>query len=92
MSVCIRLARHGAKKRAFYRIVVADKRYSTKGRFLDQVGTYDPLPNPPQVDFKKEKLHEWIRRGALPSQTVAELMKRAGVAPGSRESPGGETT
>ena len=86
MSVTIRLARHGTKKHAFYRIVVADKRAPRGGRFIDQVGTFDPLPNPPRVDFKKEKLHEWIRRGALPSLTVSELMKRAGVAPGSSES------
>jgi small subunit ribosomal protein S16 len=92
MSVCIRLARHGTKKRAFYRIVVADRRAPRGGRFIEQVGTYDPLPNPPLVDFKKEKLHDWIRRGALPSQTVAQLMKRAGVATGSRQSPGGETS
>lgn len=91
MSVRIRLARRGMKKKAFYRIVVADKRAPNGGRFIDQVGIYDPLPNPPLVDFKKEKLHEWIRRGALPSQTVSQLMKRAGVVPG-RESPGGETT
>ena len=82
MSVVIRLARRGMKKKAFYRIVVADKRKPRGGRFIDQVGIYDPLPEPPLVDFKKEKLHEWIRRGALPSQTVSQLMKRAGVAPG----------
>jgi small subunit ribosomal protein S16 len=92
MSVTIRLARHGTKKHAFYRIVVADKRSPRGGRFIDQVGTYDPLPNPPRVDFKKEKLHEWIRRGALPSQTVSELMKRAGVASGLTESPGREAS
>ena len=60
----------------------ADKRAPKEGRTIDQVGTYDPLPNPPVVDFKKEKLHEWMRRGALPSQTVAQLIKRAGIAPG----------
>jgi small subunit ribosomal protein S16 len=92
MSVTIRLARHGTKKRPFYRIIVADRRSPREGRFIEQVGTYDPLPNPPQVDFKKEKLHEWLRRGALPSQTVAQLIKRAGVAPQPRESSGGETT
>lgn len=92
MSVTIRLARHGTKKHAFYRIVVADKRAPRGGRFVDQVGTYDPHPNPPRVDFKKEKLHEWIRRGALPSQTVSELIKRAGIAPGSTGSPGREAS
>jgi len=63
MSVTIRLARRGTKKHAFYRIVVADKRAPRGGRTIDQVGTYDPLPNPPVVDFKKEKLHEWIDVG-----------------------------
>jgi small subunit ribosomal protein S16 len=92
MSAVIRLARKGTKKRAFYRIVVADKRAPRGGRFIDQVGTYDPMPNPPVIDFKKERLHEWIRRGALPSLTVAQLIKRAGIAPDSRESPGGETS
>ena len=79
MSVTIRLARRGTKKNAFYRIVVADKRAPRSGRFVEQVGTYDPLPDPPRIDFKKEKLHEWMRRGALPSQTVAQLIKRAGI-------------
>jgi len=92
MSVTIRLARHGTKKQAFYRIVVADKRAPRGGRFIDQVGTYDPLPKPERVDFKKEKLHQWIRRGALPSQTVSELMKRAGVAPAASGSPGREAS
>ena len=91
MSVTIRLARRGTKKQAFYRIVVADKAAPRGGRFVDQVGTYDPVPNPPRVDFKKEKLHEWIRRGALPSHTVAQLIKRAGIAPVSHERSGGET-
>ncbi len=93
MSVTIRLARRGAKKRPFYRIVVADGRAPRGGRFVDQVGTYDPLPTPPTVDFKKERLHHWIRRGARPSQTVAQLIRRAGVAPESRdEGLGGETS
>ena len=93
MSVVIRLARRGAKKQAFYRIVIADKRAARGGRFIDQVGTYDPLPEPPRIDIKTEKLHEWIRRGALPSQTVAQLIKKAGIMPESpREGPGGETS
>ena len=83
MPTTIRLARHGAKKNPLYRIVVADSRAPRDGRRLDQVGTYDPLPNPPRVDFKKEKLHEWLSRGALPSQTVAQLIKKAGIVPES---------
>jgi small subunit ribosomal protein S16 len=93
MSVTIRLARHGTKKHAFYRIVAADKRAPRGGRFIEQVGIYDPLPDPPRIDFKKEKLHEWMRRGALPSQTVAQLIKRAGIATsGSQGGPGGEVS
>ena len=91
MGLVIRLRRHGAKKRPFYRIVVADSRSPRDGRYVDQVGTYDPVPNPPRVDFKKEKLHEWMRRGALPSQTVAQLIKRAGITPVTHERHGGET-
>lgn len=92
MSAVIRLARKGTKKRAFYRIVVADKRAPRGGRFIEQIGIYDPLVEPPVVDFKKEKLHDWMRRGALPSQTVAQLIKRAGIAPEPSESSGGETS
>ena len=90
MSVAIRLTRRGTKKHAFYRIVVADRRAPRDGRFIEQVGIYDPLADPPRVDFKKEKFHEWVRRGAIPSQTVAQLMKRAGIASGSSGGPGGE--
>ncbi len=80
MPTTIRLSRHGAKKRPFYRIVVADSRAPRDGRRLDEIGTYDPAHNPPRVSFQEEKLAEWLRRGARPSVTVAQLIKRSGLA------------
>ncbi len=79
--VKIRLARHGAKKKPFYRIVVADSRAPRDGRFIDQVGFYDPTKNPSVVEIKKEKIEKWLQRGAQPTETVAQLIKRAGLGP-----------
>jgi small subunit ribosomal protein S16 len=79
--VKIRLARHGAKKKPFYRIVVTDSRSPRDGRFIDQVGFYDPTKNPAVVEIKKEKIEKWLQRGAQPTETVAQLIKRAGLAP-----------
>jgi small subunit ribosomal protein S16 len=81
MAATIRLSRHGAKKRPFYRIIVTDSRAPRDGRRLDQVGTYDPTQNPARVVFQQDKLEHWLRRGARPSLTVSQLMKRSGVAP-----------
>ena len=81
MAVTIRMARHGAKKRPFYRIIVTDSRAPRDGRRLDQVGTYDPTQNPARVVFQQEKLEHWLRRGARPSLTVSQLMKRSGIVP-----------
>lgn len=81
MATTIRLARHGAKKHPFYRIIVTDSRAPRDGRRLDQVGTYDPTQNPSVAVFQQEKLAEWLRRGARPSLTVAQLMKRSGLTP-----------
>lgn len=80
MATTIRMARHGAKKHPFYRIIVTDSRAPRNGRRLDQVGTYDPSQNPPRVQFQEEKLTQWLRRGARPSLTVAQLIKRSGIA------------
>ena len=85
MSTTIRLSRHGAKKNPFYRIIVTDTRAPRDGRRLDQIGTYDPLMNPAQVKIHEEKLALWLRRGARPSQTVAQLIKRSGL--GTRATP-----
>lgn len=76
MAVKIRLARHGAKKRPYYRIVVADSRCRRDGRFIDQIGRYDPCVDPALVEFDEEKLDKWISCGAQPTDTVASLIKR----------------
>jgi small subunit ribosomal protein S16 len=81
MSVTIRLSRHGAKKRPFYRIVVADSRYPTDGRYVELVGTYDPKADPPKVQVQHEKLARWLSRGAKPTSTVASLLKRTPAPP-----------
>ena len=80
--VKIRLARHGAKKNPFYRIVVADSRSPRDGRFIEQIGTYDPLKEPAMVQIKKEKLDKWLQHGAQPTETVARLIKKVGQAAG----------
>ncbi|MFP6625983.1 MAG: 30S ribosomal protein S16 [Deltaproteobacteria bacterium] len=79
MSVTIRLARHGSKKRPYYRIVVADNRAPRDGRNLGQVGTYDPLKDPAEVRLDEEKITSWLKKGAKPSATVASLLKKASI-------------
>lgn len=79
MSTAIRLSRHGAKKRPFYRIIVTDSRAPRDGRRLDQIGTYDPSQNPSRVVIKADKLTHWLQRGAQPSLTVRQLLKRNGL-------------
>ncbi len=78
MAVKIRLARHGAKKRPFYRIVVADSKFPRDGRFLETVGTYNPLPDPTEVSLKEERIKYWMDQGAIPSNTVKSLLKKEG--------------
>jgi small subunit ribosomal protein S16 len=78
MSVKIRLARHGAKKRPFYRIVVADSKSPRDGRFLENVGTYNPLPDPAEVVLKQERIKYWIDQGAIITDTVKSLLKKEG--------------
>ncbi len=75
MALKIRLARLGAKKKPFYRIVVADIEAKRDGRFLDIVGIYDPNQNPAKVELKKEAIEAWIAKGAKPTETVASLIK-----------------
>jgi len=79
--VKIRLARHGARKKPFYRIVVADSRSPRDGRFIDQLGFYDPTQNPAVVQLKKDRLAKWLQEGAQPTDTVAQLIKKAGREP-----------
>ena len=76
MSVTIRISRHGTKKRPFYRNVVSDRRYPRDGRYIEQVGTYDPNAAG-GVKLNGEKIDTWIKQGAKPSQTVSELIKKA---------------
>ena len=80
MSVTIRLTRGGGKKVPFYRVVAADRRSPRDGRFIEQLGVYDPLRTPPEVRIDSERLQHWLSVGAVPSQTVGELisgLKRA---------------
>ena len=77
MAVKIRLARHGAKKRPYYRIVVADARCPRDGKFIEEVGRYNPCANPTMVQFDLEKVDQWIKNGAQPTYTVARLLKNA---------------
>ena len=79
MSVKIRLARHGAKKRPHYRIVVADSESPRDGRFLENVGTYNPLVDPAEVSLKQERIKYWIDQGAIPTDTVKSLLKKEGL-------------
>jgi small subunit ribosomal protein S16 len=76
MSVTIRMSRHGAKKKPFYRIVVSDRRYPRDGRYIEQVGTYDPRAKTGGVKLDQDKINSWIKKGAKPSQTDSELIKK----------------
>jgi len=76
MSVTIRLSSHGAKKRPFYRIVVSDRRFPRDGRYIEQVGTYDPNATSGGLKLNRDKIETWIKKGAKPSQTVSELIKK----------------
>lgn len=79
MAVSIRLARRGNKKRPFYRIVVADKQAPRDGKFLEVVGTYNPLVDPPLVTLESEKIESWLAKGAIPSATVKDILKKAAL-------------
>lgn len=76
MAVVIRMKRAGAKKRPFYRVVVADSRYPRDGRYIEQLGYYDPLTNPATFQVDAGKFEQWIRRGALPSESVSVMMAK----------------
>ncbi len=78
MAVKIRLARHGAKKRPYYRIVVANAQARRDGRFIEEVGRYNPCVEPAFVKFDEERLDYWIKCGAQPTDTVARLIKNYG--------------
>ncbi len=77
--VKIRLRRMGAKKSPFYRIIVADSRYPRDGRFIEEIGTYNPLTNPAEVTVDVDRAQAWIKTGAQPTDTVRALLKKAGA-------------
>ena len=79
MAVKIRLRRMGAKKAPFYRIVVADSRYPRDGRFIEEIGTYNPLADPSEVTIEADKAKAWIANGAQPTDTVKALFKKEGI-------------
>ena len=79
MAVKIRLRRMGAKKAPFYRIVVADSRYPRDGRFIEEIGCYDPTKEPSVVSVDGEKAKSWIANGAQPTDTVKTLLKKNGI-------------
>ena len=77
--VKIRLRRMGAKKNPFYRVVVADARYPRDGRFIEELGTYNPLKKPSEFAVDAEKVQEWIKKGAQPTDTVRALLKKSNI-------------
>ena len=77
--VKIRLRRMGAKKAPFYRIVVADSRYPRDGRFIEEIGTYNPVTSPAELNVDVDRAQAWIKTGAQPTETVRDLLKKAGA-------------
>ncbi len=79
MAVKIRLRRIGAKKAPFYRVIVADSRSPRDGRFIEEIGYYNPLTNPAEIKIDSEKAKKWISNGAQPTETVKSLLKKSGI-------------
>ena len=79
MAVKIRLRRMGAKKAPFYTVVVADSRYPRDGRFIEEIGTYNPLTEPADIKIDAEKAQKWLGNGAQPTDTVKVLLKKSGI-------------
>jgi small subunit ribosomal protein S16 len=79
MAVKIRLRRMGAKKAPFYRIVVADERYPRDGRFIEEIGFYDPTKDPAAVSVDAEKVQKWLKNGAQPTDSVKCILKKEGI-------------
>lgn len=78
--VKMRLKRIGAKKKPFYRIVIADVRSPRDGKFIDQVGTYNPLADPSEIKFDEEKTKDWLKKGVQPTEAVRKLLKISGIS------------
>ena len=79
MAVKIRLRRMGAKKAPFYRVVVADSRYPRDGRFIEEIGTYNPMKEPSEIKIDAEKAQKWLNNGAQPTDTVKALLKKSDI-------------
>ena len=79
MAVKMRLRRMGAKKAPFYRVVVADERSPRDGKFIDEIGYYNPLTNPADIKINAEKAEKWLQNGAQPTETVKSLLKKSGI-------------
>ena len=79
MAVKIRLRRMGQKKAPFYRVVVADSRYPRDGRFIEEIGYYNPLTNPAEIKINAEKASAWLEKGAQPTETVKSLLKKSDI-------------
>ena len=84
----MRLMRFGGKKAPYYRIVVADSRSPRDGRFIEQVGTYDPKKDPAEIHFREEKAVQWLKKGVKPTPTVRQLLLKSGV---TKKAPEGQT-
>lgn len=79
MAVRIRLARHGRKKKPFYKMVVVFSESPRDGRFIEVVGTYNPIVDPPEITVKEDKVLSWLKKGAKPSDTVKSILRKQGV-------------
>jgi small subunit ribosomal protein S16 len=79
MAVKIRLARGGAKKKPFYQVVVADERFPRDGRFIEKLGQYDPRQEPAYVNLQEERTLEWLKKGAQPTETVLQILRKQGI-------------
>lgn len=80
MAVKMRLKRIGAKKKPFYRIIIADERSPRDGKFIDQVGTYNPLTDPSEIKIDAEKAKDWLSKGVQPTDAVKKLLKISGIS------------
>ena len=79
MAVKIRLARGGAKKKVFYQVVVADERFPRDGRFIENLGQFDPKLDPPMVNLKEDRVLEWLKQGAQVTDTVRNILREQGI-------------
>ena len=79
MAVKMRLRRIGAKKAPFYRVIIADERAPRDGKFIDEIGYYNPLTNPAEIKINAEKAEKWLSNGAQPTETVKSLLKKSGI-------------